>query len=43
MVLLLNASPTMPNILLYSHEGPWALVGLHDQKFWCLDISTGRA
>lgn len=33
-----NASPTLPNILTFCHEGPWHKV---DNRIWGLDINTG--
>lgn len=34
-----NASPTLPHILTFCHEGPWDLV---DQRVWGLDLASGR-
>ena len=34
-----NASPKLPNVLTFCHEGPWSLV---DQRIWGLDKSSGR-
>jgi oligogalacturonide lyase len=34
-----NTSPTLPNILSFCHEGPWAKV---DQRIWGCDINTGK-
>ncbi|MBN1584679.1 MAG: oligogalacturonide lyase, partial [Anaerolineae bacterium] len=34
-----NASPTLPDILTYCHEGPWNLI---DQRIWGLNIQTGK-
>ena len=34
-----NTSPTLPNVLTFCHEGPWAKI---DQRMWVLDIATGR-
>ena len=35
-----NTSPTLPHILTFCHEGPWARV---DQRIWGLNIQTGEA
>jgi oligogalacturonide lyase len=35
-----NASPKLPNIVTFCHEGPWHKV---DTRIWGLDISTGKA
>jgi len=35
-----NTSPTLPDILSFCHEGPWARV---DQRMWGLNIQTGEA
>jgi oligogalacturonide lyase len=35
-----NTSPTLPNIISFCHEGPWAKV---DQRIWGCDINTGEA
>ncbi len=35
-----NTSPTVPNIITFCHEGPWAEV---DCRIWGLDINTGKA
>ncbi|MGE5550606.1 MAG: oligogalacturonate lyase family protein [Bacteroidota bacterium] len=34
-----NASPVLPNVLTFCHEGPWIRV---DQRIWGLDIETGK-
>jgi oligogalacturonide lyase len=34
-----NASPTLPNIVTYCHEGPWHLV---ENRIWGLDLGTGK-
>ena len=34
-----NASPTMPDVLTFCHEGPWNLI---DQRIWGLNIQTGE-
>ncbi len=34
-----NASPKLPNIMTFCHEGPWHKV---DNRIWGLDIGTGR-
>lgn len=34
-----NASPTMPNLLSYCHEGPWDQV---DTRIWGLELTTGK-
>jgi len=34
-----NASPTLPDIMTFCHEGPWDLVG---QRIWGLNIQTGE-
>jgi oligogalacturonide lyase len=34
-----NASPTLPNIMTFCHEGPWDKV---DNRIWGLDLDTGR-
>lgn len=35
-----NASPTLPSIITFCHEGPWNLV---DNRIWGLDIESGKA
>jgi len=35
-----NASPRLPNIITFCHEGPWHKV---DNRIWGLDITTGNA
>jgi oligogalacturonide lyase len=35
-----NTSPTLPHILTFCHEGPWALV---DHRIWGLNIETEKA
>jgi len=35
-----NASPKLPNIMTFCHEGPWNLV---DNRIWGFDLSTGKA
>ncbi len=35
-----NASPRLPNIVTFCHEGPWHKV---DNRIWGLDINTGKA
>ncbi len=34
-----NASPKMPNLITFCHEGPWDKV---DNRIWGLDVETGR-
>ena len=34
-----NASPKLPNIITFCHEGPWHKV---DNRIWGLDIETGK-
>jgi oligogalacturonide lyase len=34
-----NASPKLPNIVTFCHEGPWRLV---ENRIWGLDLSTGE-
>ncbi|MCJ7548586.1 MAG: oligogalacturonate lyase family protein [Anaerolineae bacterium] len=34
-----NASPKLPNIMTFCHEGPWNLV---ENRIWGLDINTGE-
>ncbi|MCZ6635488.1 MAG: oligogalacturonate lyase family protein [bacterium] len=34
----INTSPTLPDILTYCHEGPWARI---DQRIWGLNIKNG--
>ena len=34
----INASPKLPNIITYCHEGPWNLV---ENRIWGLDIDSG--
>ncbi len=34
-----NASPTLPNIMTFCHEGAWHLV---DNRIWGLDLATGK-
>lgn len=34
-----NASPKLPNIVTFCHEGPWRLV---ENRIWGLDLSTGK-
>jgi oligogalacturonide lyase len=34
-----NASPTLPNIITFCHEGPWDKV---DNRIWGLDLQTGK-
>ncbi|MFN2109504.1 MAG: oligogalacturonate lyase family protein [Anaerolineae bacterium] len=34
-----NASPTLPNIVTFCHEGPWNLV---ENRIWGLDLDTGK-
>lgn len=34
-----NASPKLPNIITFCHEGPWEKV---DNRIWGLDLSTGE-
>ena len=35
-----NASPKLPNIVTFCHEGPWRLV---ENRIWGLDLNTGEA
>jgi oligogalacturonide lyase len=35
-----NASPRVPNLMTFCHEGPWNKV---DNRIWGLDINTGKA
>ena len=35
-----NASPNLPNIVTFCHEGPWRLV---ENRIWGLDLNTGEA
>lgn len=35
-----NPSPVHPNLILYCHEGPWALV---DNRMWIHDRATGKS
>ena len=35
-----NPSPTMANMITFTHEGPWGLV---DHRMWTLDVNTGKA
>ena len=35
----INASPKLPNIITFCHEGPWNLV---ENRLWGLDIDTGE-
>ena len=35
-----NTSPTLPDVLTFCHEGPWARV---EQRIWGLNIQTGEA
>jgi oligogalacturonide lyase len=34
-----NASPKLPHLMTFCHEGPWHKV---DHRMWCLDLATGR-
>jgi len=34
-----NASPKLPHLMTFCHEGPWHKV---DHRIWCLDLATGR-
>jgi len=34
-----NASPKLPNIVTFCHEGPWRLV---ENRIWGLDLNTGE-
>ena len=34
-----NASPKLPHLMTFCHEGPWDKV---DHRMWCLDLATGR-
>lgn len=34
-----NASPKLPNIVTFCHEGPWHLV---ENRIWGLDLGTGK-
>lgn len=34
-----NASPKLPNVMTFCHEGPWQKV---DNRIWGLDVETGR-
>jgi oligogalacturonide lyase len=34
-----NASPSLPNIITFCHEGPWDKV---DNRIWGLDLQTGK-
>ncbi|MFC3340837.1 oligogalacturonate lyase family protein [Paenibacillus abyssi] len=35
----INASPTIPNLITFCHEGPWHLV---DQRIWGLNLDSGE-
>ncbi len=35
-----NASPKLPNVMTFCHEGPWHKV---DNRIWGLDLTTGKA
>ncbi len=35
-----NASPRLPNLMTFCHEGPWHKV---DNRIWGLDLATGKA
>ena len=35
-----NASPTLPHILTFCHEGPWRLV---ENRIWGLDLRNGKS
>jgi oligogalacturonide lyase len=35
-----NASPKLPNVVTFCHEGPWHLV---ENRIWGLDLDTGKA
>jgi oligogalacturonide lyase len=34
-----NASPTLPHVITFCHEGPWEKV---DNRIWGLDLGTGK-
>ncbi|HZG87819.1 oligogalacturonate lyase family protein [Paenibacillus sp.] len=36
----INASPTVPHLITFCHEGPWHLV---DHRIWGLNLDTGEA